>query len=199
MALGCFIAATISFHAVGGRNFEIGSGFTHWLFWGMLFLSLPAIPALMGILGIQWVPPASGSAGVFAKLLTSLNIFVYKYLLAKVVPLVAAALVLKSLLDGAEEKNPVPSLVSALLVLSSEPIYLMANGWGLGSDGFGIADGLHDFVNWVGSNVCPAVGALCVIGAVINFVTGKPWGKLVITSIAMMCFSTIWILVNKWG
>jgi hypothetical protein len=75
----------------------------------------------------------------------------------------------------------------------------MASAWSLGSDQYGVADGLMNLVNWFGSNVCPAVGALCVIGAVINYVTNKKWGQLAITAVAMMCFSGIWLLVQAWG
>ncbi len=201
MALGCFIAATVSFRSGGGANFEIGSGFVQWLFWGMIFLTLPAIPSLMGAMGVTWAAPSAMSAtsAYMAGIQKSLDYFVNKYLLAKIVPLVAGALVLKALLDSAEDKTPIPSLVSALLVLSTNALWTLASSWNLGSDQFGAADGLMNLVNWMGSNVCPAVGALCVIGAVVNFVRGKPWGQLAITSIAMMCFSGIWILVQSWG
>jgi hypothetical protein len=125
--------------------------------------------------------------------------FTNNYLVSHLVPVVAAALVLKALLDSAEGNTPIPSLVSALLVLSVQALWTMANSWNLSSDQYGVADGLMNLVNWAGSNVCPAVGALCVIGAVVNFVRGKPWGHLAITSIAMMCFSGIWLLVKSWG
>ena len=52
MALGCFVAAAVSFRSGGGLNFEFGGGFTKWIFWGMVFLSLPAIPTVLTAAGI---------------------------------------------------------------------------------------------------------------------------------------------------
>jgi hypothetical protein len=200
VALCCFVVATISFRSGGGTNFELGSGFVQWLFWGMVFLSLPALPALMSAAGIPMQPPSTGAEPAYISgLQTALAYFVNTYLLNKIVPLAAGALVLKALFDSAEEKSPIPSLVSAMLVLSTSALWTMATAWNLSSDATGVSDGLLNMVNWFGSNVCPAVGALCVIGAVFNYVTGKRWGHLAITSIAMMCFSGVWLLVQRWG
>ena len=127
------------------------------------------------------------------------NNFSNGFLLGKIVPVVAGALVLKALLDSAEGKSPVPSIISAILALSIKGVYDMVNSWGLSGDQYGVADGLLKIVNWMGSNVCPAAGALCVIGAIINYVRGKPWGQLALTSVAMLCFSGIWMLVKSWG
>jgi hypothetical protein len=199
MALGCFVAATISFRSGGGTNFEFGSGFIQWVFWGMIFLSLPALPALMNAAGIPMVAISGTTPVYMSKLLDAVTFFTQTYLITKIVPVVGAALVLKALFDSADGKSPVPSLVSALLVLSTNALWTMASAWSLGSDQYGVADGLMNLVNWFGSNVCPAVGALCVIGAVINYVTNKKWGQLAITAVAMMCFSGIWLLVQAWG
>jgi len=201
MGLGCFVAAAVSFRSGGGANFEIGGGFTNWIFWGMVFLALPSIPLFLKAAGIPWQPPGSSSVSqaYLSGLLNLVQYFTNNYLVSHLVPVVAAALVLKALLDSAEGNTPIPSLVSALLVLSVQALWTMANSWNLSSDQYGVADGLMNLVNWAGSNVCPAVGALCVIGAVVNFVRGKPWGHLAIASIAMMCFSGIWLLVKSWG
>jgi hypothetical protein len=199
MALGCFVAATISFRSGSGTNFEFGSGFVQWLFWGMVFLSLPALPSLMSAAGITMTAPSGVAPAYISGLQTALVWFTQTYLITKIVPVVAGALVLKALFDSAEGKSPVPSTISALLVLSTSALWTMANGWGLSSDQYGVADGLMDLVKWFGSNVCPAVAALCVIGAVINYVTGKRWGQLAFTALAMVCFSGIWLLVQSWG
>lgn len=201
MALGCFVAAAVSFRSGGGLNFEFGGGFTKWIFWGMVFLSLPAIPTFLTAAGIPLQTPgtSSTSSPYLSGLLGLVQNFTSNYLVSHLVPVVGAALVLKALLDSAEGNSPIPSLVSALLVLSVQALWTMAQSWSLSSDQYGVADGLMNLVNWFGSNVCPVAGALCIIGAVVNFVRGKPWGQLAITSIAMMCFSGIWLLVKSWG
>jgi hypothetical protein len=201
MALGCFVAAAVSFRSGSGINFDWGGSFTKWIFWGMVFLSLQAIPTFLTSAGIPMQTPgtSSTSSPYLSGLLGLVKNFTNNYLVSHLVPVVGAALVLKALLDSAEGNSPIPSLVSALLVLSVQALWTMAQSWSLSSDQYGVADGLMNLVNWFGSNVCPAAGALCIIGAVVNFVRGKPWGQLAITSIAMMCFSGIWLLVKSWG
>jgi hypothetical protein len=201
MALGCFVAATVTFRTGGGTNFDLGGGYVKWLFWAMLFLSLQGLPNFMSLIGIPWKPPTATSASqaYLAPLQTMVQNFTNNYLVKVLIPVVGAALVLKALLDSAEGNSPMPSLVSALLVLSTNALYTMANSWGLSSDGTGIADGLSKLVTWVGTNVCPTAGALCIIGAIVNgFIRQKPWGQLALTGLAMMCFSGIWLLVKSW-
>ena len=200
VALGCFVTAALAFRSGGGQNFELGDGFVKWIFWGIVFISLSSLPLFIGALGIPIQMPSATQSGAWVgTLIGAVNSFSNGFLLGKIVPVAVGALVLKALLDSAEGKSPVPSIISAILALSIKGMYDMVNSWGLSSDQYGVADGLLKVVNWMGSNVCPAIGALCVIGAIINYVRGKPWGQLALTSVAMLCFSGIWILVQSWG
>ena len=61
MALGCFVVSAVSFRSGGGLNFEFGGGFTKWIFWGMVFLSLPAIPTVLTAAGIPLQTPGTSS------------------------------------------------------------------------------------------------------------------------------------------
>jgi hypothetical protein len=199
MALGCFVAAGLSFRSGGGANFELGGSFVKWLFWGMVFLSLSSLPSLLSAAGVTLPAPSGSTPAYMSGLLSLVKSFTQNYLVGKLIPVAGAALVLKALLDSAEGKSPVPSIISALLVLSTNALWTMANSWGLSSDQYGVTDGLMKLINWAGSSVCPVVGALCVIGAIINFIRNKPWGQLAFTAVAMMCFSGIWLLVQSWG
>ena len=198
-ALGCFVTAALTFRSGGGQNFELNDGFVKWIFWGVVFISLSSLPLFLGAMGVPIQMPGSTTSAWVTTLITAVNNFSNGFLLGKIVPVAVGALVLKALLDSAEGKSPVPSIISAILALSIKGMYDMVNSWGLSSDQYGVADGLLKIVNWMGSNVCPAAGALCVIGGIINYGRGKPWGQLAITSVAMLCFSGIWMLVKSWG
>jgi hypothetical protein len=201
VALACFVVAAVRLRSEGGINFEIGGPVTKWIFWGLVFLALPSIPLFLGSAGVPVQAPSAGvvSQPYLTGIQAAVRTFTVGYLIGHFVPVIAGALVLKALLDSAEGHSPFPSLVSALFVLSIQGFWTMAQSWGSASDPYGIADGMLILVKWFGSNVCPMISALCIIGAVINFVRGKPWGQLALTSLGCLCFSGIWLLVQAWG
>jgi hypothetical protein len=43
MALVCLVLAGISLRLEGGSTFAIGGGFTKWIFWGIVMLTLPQL------------------------------------------------------------------------------------------------------------------------------------------------------------
>jgi hypothetical protein len=210
VSLGCFVAATLAFRSGGGTNFEFGSPFVQWLFWGFIFIGLPGLTGIFHTLGLPdlnaHTPYAGGMPAYMKAIVDATDKFVHGFLIDKLVPAAAGALVLKALFDAAEEQSPVGSIISAMLILGVGSLYTLAQGWvgadanvNGGGDGFGVATGFLNLVKWGGASVCPAVGALCIIGAVINFVRGKPWGQMVFTAIGMLSFSGIWLLVQHWG
>jgi len=120
MGLGCFVAAAVSFRSGGGANFEIGRRFSPtgysgaWCSW--LFRQFHCF------LKSGWHSVATSRKLLSSRRHTSLawlnlvQYFTNNYLVSHLVPVVAAALYSKALLDSAEGNTPIPSLVSALLV-----------------------------------------------------------------------------------
>ena len=198
VACCCFVVAAIVFRSGGGQNFDLTSGFVKWLFWGIVFLALPSFPALLGALGIHVSMPSATSGGALQPLVAAVSSFTNNYMLGKIVPVAGAALLLKALLDSAEGNSPAPSLISALLVLSINGLFILVQSWNLSSDQYSVADGFMKLVNWCGATVCPAAGALCIVGAIVNYAREKPWGQLALTSLGMLSFSGIWLLVKSW-
>jgi len=116
MALGCFVAATVSFRGRRRNQLRLGGRVHQMIFWGMVFLSLQAIPTVLTAAGIPLQTPGttSTSSPYLSGLLTLVQNFTSNYLVSHLVPVIGAALVLKALLDSAEGNSPIPSLVSAL-------------------------------------------------------------------------------------
>lgn len=201
MALGCFVAAALAWRSGGGMSFELGGRFTQMILWGFVWLGINSLPLILGHFNVTIGKsmPTSTSVTWLLPLVNGVQYFVQTWLVGYIVPVAAAALVVKALLDSAAGENPVPSLISALLALSVYPLYSFAKG-AVDANGaeFSIPCGMMQLVAWVGNVVCPIIGSMCVIAAIINYVRNKPWGQLAITSIAMICFSGIWLLFKRW-
>ena len=109
-ALGAFVLAGLRLRGEGGTNYHSAGSFFKWLFWGSLLLTLPAVfsatmPALFPG-GPTPVPPSGAGTGTFgsvaSSLTTGITSFVTNVLVGRIVPVMAAALCFKSILDSSE-------------------------------------------------------------------------------------------------
>ena len=107
-ALGSIVLAGLRLRGEGGTNYYAGGSFFKWLFWGALLLTLPAIfsATIPGLFsgGPAPVPPSGTGTGTFGSVATSLTTgitsFVNNILVGRIVPLMAASLCFKSILDS---------------------------------------------------------------------------------------------------
>jgi hypothetical protein len=198
VSLGCMVAAGVALRGEGGTNFHIGGGFSKWIMWSLIFCALPTIPVLMSNLGVSGLSSNfSGGGNEFSGMTTAAQSFVQTYIVSKLVSSIAGFLVLKAVLDAGEGNSPLPSLVSAIFVLSANGLFKLASGW-VGTDAYGVTTGLSSALNYVGATVCPISAAFCFIGAVVQFIKGSKWGHLVLTGLALLSFTGIWALVQSW-
>jgi hypothetical protein len=58
-ALLCRVLAGIALRRDGGRNFSIGGGFSRWMFWAVVFLTLPQLMAWFPALVVPAALPAA--------------------------------------------------------------------------------------------------------------------------------------------
>ena len=121
-SLTAFVIAGMKLRNEGGVNYMASGGFLKWLFWGAFMLTLPGL----GIwLVNESVPGASGliSNGISTAYTSSINTvataFVNDILIGHIVPVVAAALVFKALLDQSQGVNPLGSIVAASALVGS--------------------------------------------------------------------------------
>jgi len=113
-ALGAMVLAGLRLRGEGGINYDAGGGFFKWLFWGALLLTLPAIfsATIPGLFtgGPAPIPPSGAGTGSFGSVATSITTgitsFVNNVLVGRIVPLMAAALYFKSILDSSEGHSP---------------------------------------------------------------------------------------------
>jgi hypothetical protein len=181
------------------------------LFWGALLLTLPAvfsatIPGLFSG-GPSPVPPSGAGTGTFGAVATSLTTgitsFVTNVLVGRIVPVVAAALCFKSILDSSEGQTPVPSIISALFLLGAQAFWTLAKSWSTSSSStstvaFAPADVLDSMFNYLAMTISPYVAVLCLVGAAINYQRSRPWGLVALSGLAFLSFSGLWSLVTGW-
>jgi hypothetical protein len=102
-ALGAFVMAGMRLRSEGGMNFEASGGFLKWLFWGCLLISLPGVSLWLsneGVPGASQLTIAGATGAQYTQGVEKVtNDFVNNFLVAHVVPVVAASLVFKAILD----------------------------------------------------------------------------------------------------
>jgi hypothetical protein len=102
-ALGAFVLAGMRLRSEGGMNFEAGGGFLKWIFWGCLLISLPGVSLWLineGVPGASQLTIAGATGAPYTQGVEKVtNDFVNNFLVAHVVPVVAASLVFKAILD----------------------------------------------------------------------------------------------------
>lgn len=209
-ALAAFVLAGVRLRSEGGVNYEASGGFFKWIFWGALLLTLPAvfsttIPALFS--GVPAATLSTSSSGEFGtvggNITTGVTSFVINILIGRIVPLFAAALCFKAILDSAEGNSPLPSIVSALFVLGAQAFWTMFGGSATSASTstitFSTADTLHSMFNYLANTIGPYVAVLCFVGGAINYQRKKPWGTIVFAGLAFLSFSGLWSLVSNWA
>lgn len=99
-SLGAFVMAGMRLRSEGGMNFEAGGGFLKWLFWGCLLISLPGVSLWLsneGVPGASQLTIAGATGAPYTQGVEKVtNDFVKSFLVAHVVPVVAASLVFKA-------------------------------------------------------------------------------------------------------
>src|SRR5260370_19528125 len=59
-ALLCLVLAGIALRREGGTNFALGGGFSRWMFWAVVFITLPQVLSWFPSLGVPATLPSGG-------------------------------------------------------------------------------------------------------------------------------------------
>ena len=120
-ALGALVLAGISLRREGGTNFYIGGGFSKWMIWAVVFVTLPQILSFFTVLGVTVPVPGGGSvSSIWLRALeVDLSNFMNTLVIARLVPTLAAFFVLRAILDSADGGHPLPSILTAMWCRSS--------------------------------------------------------------------------------
>ena len=194
-ALVSLVLAGISLRREGGTSFLIGGGFTKWMFWSVVFLTLNPLLSWFSSFGVS-VPLPGGGIGTswLNSFQTDVSNFVNNFVMTRLATTLAAYFVLRAILDTASGGHPLPSVIAAMFLLGAQATYTLMQGYNTGSQ-YATADTLDSLWNYIAGTLMPITAGLAVVGAIINFTTNKPALRLVGVALAMLSVSALWYLV----
>jgi hypothetical protein len=195
-ALGCLVLAGINLRREGGTNFHIGGGFSKWMFWAIIFVTLPQTLSFLMFLGVIVPVPGGGPVSTIwvQSIQNGVASFMNDVVIARLVPTLAAFLILRAVLDSAEGNTPLKSVLAAMFLLSVPTTFSLIASFNSGND-LALADVLDNLWNYLAGRIMPIAAGLAIVGAIINFATARPWLRLVACSMAFLTVSALWRLV----
>ena len=196
-ALLCLVLSGISLRRdTGGVNFAIGGGFTKWMFWAVIFVTLPGLLIWFSNSGVR-VPSLGGgiSTAWLSSFETDVSSFVQNLVIARMVLVLAAFMGLRAILDVAEGENPLLSILAAFFLLGVQTTYTLIQQYNTGTQ-YAISDVLASLWTYLASVIMPTAAGLGVFAAIIKFAMGKPAMRLVAVSLALLCVSGLWELLQ---
>lgn len=196
VALCTLVLAGLALRQEGGVNFEAGGRFQRWMLWSAILLTAPQLLSWFAAQGINLPPQGAGVSSPWLRAMeTSFTGFVSDFVVAGIVPVLAAFLVLKAALDAAQGKNPLASIIPAMFLLGVSSTVQMMQGWNSGST-FATADMLASLWNYLAGTILPLAAGLAVVGAIINYARHKPFVSMIAAALAFLSVSALWRLVQ---
>src|SRR6516162_4595833 len=194
-ALLSLVMAGINLRREGTMTFAIGGGFSKWMFWAIMFLTLRPLLGWFTSFGVPVPLPIGGIAtGWLANLQADLVQFVAGFLVQRLVPTLAAFFVLRAILDAASGQHPLPSILAAMFLLGTQSTYTLLQSYNTGTQ-YATVDVLDSVWNHLAGTIMPIAAVLALIGAILNFATRKPFMRLVAVALAILTASAIWRLL----
>ena len=194
-ALVSLVLAGISLRREGGTTFLIGGGFTKWMFWSVVFLTLTPLLSWFSSFGMSVPLPGGGiGASWLNSFQSDVSNFVNNFVMARLVTTLAAYFVLRAILDTAAGGHPLPSVLAAMFLLGAQTTYSLMQSYNTGTQ-YATADVLDGLWNYFAGTIMPIAAGLAIVGAIINFATQRPALRLVGVALALLCVSGIWRLI----
>jgi hypothetical protein len=194
-AILSLVIAGISLRREGTMTFAVGGGFTKWMFWAIVFLTLRPLLSWFTSFGVPVPLPNGGIAtGWLANLQADLAQFVTSFVVQRLVPTLAAFFVLRAILDAASGQNPLPSILAAMFLLGTQTTYNLLQSYNTGTQ-YATVDVLDSLWNHLVGTVMPIAAVLALVGAILNFATRKPFMRLIAVALALLTVSAIWKLL----
>jgi hypothetical protein len=189
------VIAGISLRREGTMTFAIGGGFTKWMFWAIVFLTLQPLLSWFTSFGVPVPLPNGGIAtGWLANFQADLAQFVTSFVVQRLVPTLAAFFVLRAILDAASGQHPLPSILASIFLLGAQTTYNLLKSYNTGTQ-YATVDVLDSLWNHLVGTVMPIAAVLALVGAILNFATRKPFMRLVAVALALLTVSAIWKLL----
>lgn len=194
-ALLSLVLAGISLRREGTMTLAIGGGFSKWMFWAVVFLTIQPLLSWFTSFGVAVPLPGGGiGTGWLANFEADVSRFVTNFVVQRLVPTLAAFLVLRAILDTASGQHPLPSILAAMFLLGTQSTYALIQSYNTGTQ-YATADVLDSLWNHLVGTIMPIAAVLALVGAILNFATRKPFLRLVAVALALLSVSAIWRLV----
>jgi len=195
-ALLCLVLAGISLRREGGgTTFLIGGGFTKWMFWAVVFLTLQPLLSWFSSFGVR-VPLSGGgiASSWLSTFQSSVGSFVTNFVVGRLATTLAAYFVLRAILDSAAGGQPLPSILTAMFLLGIQTTCNLLQSYNSGTQ-YATADVLDSLWTYLVGTIMPIAAVLAIIGAIINVATRRPALRLAGVALGLLSVSAIWKLV----
>ena len=196
-AMLSLVLAGVSLRREGTLTFAIGGGFTKWMFWAVVFLTLQPLLSWFTSFGLAVPLPSGGvTTSWLANFQSDVSQFVSNFVVQHLVPTLAAFFLLRAVLDAASGQHPLPSILAAMFLLGTQTTYSLLQSYNTGTQ-YATVDVLDSPWNHLVGKIMPIAAVLALVGAILNFATRKPFLRLVAVSLAMLTVSAIWKLLTS--
>lgn len=195
-AILCLILAGISLRREGGPNAIIGGTFAKWMFWAIVFITLPGLLSWFPSFGVPTPLPGGGiGTGWMANLQSDLANFMSNFVVTRLATSLAAFFVLRAILDTIQGSHPLPSILAAMFLLALQTTLNLIESYNNGGQ-FATADVLDSLWNYMAGTICPIAAGLAIVGGIWNFATRRPVMPLIGVTLGLLTVSGLWKLVT---
>src|SRR6266852_4625973 len=118
-SLVALVLAGIALRREGTTSFSVGGGgFSKWMFWAIVMITLPQVFGWFAFWGVGAPLPGGGVGnGWMSAFANDAVIFVNTFVIGRLVPVLAAWMVLRSVIDWSEGYTPLASILCAMFLL----------------------------------------------------------------------------------
>jgi hypothetical protein len=196
-AIICLVLAGLGLRQGSIPDALVGGNFAKWMFWAIVFLTLPQLISWFPSFGVPATLPGGGiGTGWLANLQSDLASFVQSFVLRRLATSLAAFFVLRAILATVQGGHPLPSILAAMFLLAIQTTLSLINSYNSGTS-YATADVLDSLWNYVAGTLCPIAAGLAIIGAIWNFVSHRAVMPLVGAALGLLTVSSIWKLINS--
>ena len=173
-----------------------GGGFSKWMFWAIVMITLPQIFGWFAFWGVGAPLPGGGIGnGWMSAFANDAVIFVNTFVIGRLVPVLAAWMVLRSVIDWSEGYTPLASILGAMFLLAIPASAALLQGWNDGTR-FGTAASSKELdvyrqpdhanrgrtgCHWRGRELRVGRPAIRLIGSAAAFLTVPALWRLVVS------------------